>query len=155
MPNNLLSLNRRPFRDSNLDYKRILLLLILLLYLLNGIFYLRAQSLTFDETSHLSYATRLLKGQPERVDQTDNSKMPGSVINLIPRIIGQLLNPRLKKTDYGASDVFAGRYMTLLVSIFSILLVFHWSKELYGNLAGIFSAFLISFCPNMIANAGL
>ena len=132
-----------------------LLALILIIYLLNGIFYLRAQSLTFDETSHLSYATRLLKGHPERVYQTDNSKMPISVVNLIPRITAQLFNPKLKKTDNGASDVFAGRYMTLLVSVFLILLVFHWSKELYGNRAGIFSAFLISSCPNMIADAGL
>src|ERR1700722_9240924 len=112
MPNSLLSLNRRPLRDFNLDYKRILLLLILLLYLLNGVFYLRAQSLTFDETSHLSYATRVLKGHPERIYQTDNSKMPISIINLIPRIIAQLLNPGLKKTDYGVNDVYAGRYIT-------------------------------------------
>jgi hypothetical protein len=157
MANNFPPLSWRSCLYFNFGNKRQhpLLVFILLFYLLNGIFYLRAQSLTFDETSHLSYATRLLKGHPERVYQTDNSKMPISFINLIPRIIAQLFNPKLKKTDNGASDVFAGRYMTLLVSIFSILLVFQWSKELYGADAGIFSAFLISFCPNMIANAGL
>jgi Dolichyl-phosphate-mannose-protein mannosyltransferase len=151
----LVSSNWTSFLNINLNYKRLLLAFILLLYFINGIFYLRAQSLTFDETSHLSYATRLLKGHPERVDQMDNSKMPISVINLIPRIISQLLNPGLKKTDYGASDVFAGRYMTLLVSVFLILLVFQWTKEMYGDRAGLFSAFLISVCPNMISNSGL
>ncbi|HSZ34182.1 MAG TPA: glycosyltransferase family 39 protein, partial [Puia sp.] len=135
--------------------KRFALALILLLYLINGIFYLRAQSLTFDETSHLSYATRLLKGHTERVDQMDASKMPVSVLNLIPRIFSQLLNPGLKKTDYGASDVFTGRYITMLVSVFTILLVYYWTKEMYGSRAGLFSAFLISVCPNMIANSGL
>ena len=155
MSNNLLSARWKIFLRSNLSDKRLLLGLILLFYLLNGIFYLQAQSLTSDEPSHLSYATRLLKGHPERVYQTDNSKMPISVINLIPRIIAQLFNPRLKKTDNGASDIFAGRYITLLVTVLLIILVYQWSKELYGEPAGIFSAFLISFCPNMIANAGL
>ena len=142
-------------RLHKLTDKPFALALILLLYLINGIFYLRAQSLTFDETSHLSYATRLLKGHTERVDQMDASKMPVSVLNLIPRIFSQLLNPGLKKTDYGASDAFAGRYITLLVSIFTILLVYYWTKEMYGYRAGLFSAFLISVCPNMIANSGL
>jgi hypothetical protein len=141
--------------NKKLNDKRLPLAFILLLYLINGTFYLRAQSLTFDETSHLSYATRLLKGHPERVDQMDASKMPITVINLIPRIFSQLLNPGLKKTDYGASDVFAGRYITLLVSVFTILLVYYWAKEIYGYRAGLFSAFLISVCPNMIANSGL
>jgi hypothetical protein len=137
-----------------MTHNRLLLGFILLLYLLNGIFYLRAQSLTFDESSHLYYAARLLKGYPERLYPTDNSKMPVSVLNLIPRIITQLFNPGLKKTDNGTSDTFAGRYITLLVSLFLILIVYRWSKELYGDRAGLFSAFLISFCPNMIANAG-
>jgi len=154
MPKNSYYLRWRAYY-SNLGGTRLLLLLIVLVYLLNGVYYIQAQSLTFDETSHLSYATRLLKGHPERVNQVDNSKMPISVVNLIPRIISQFFHPGLKKTDYGTSDVFSGRYMTLLVSVFLIFLVFHWSNELYGEHAGIFSAFLISFCPNMIANAGL
>jgi Dolichyl-phosphate-mannose-protein mannosyltransferase len=148
-------LNWVAVHNKKLNDKRLVLAFILLQYLINGVFYLRAQSLTFDETSHLSYATRLLKGHPERVDQMDNSKMPITVINLIPRICSQILNPGLKKTDYGASDVFVGRYITLLVSVFTILLVYYWAKEIYGYRAGLFSAFLISVCPNMIANSGL
>jgi Dolichyl-phosphate-mannose-protein mannosyltransferase len=134
----------------------VALLLIIGFYLINGIFYLRAQSLTYDESSFLFYAARFIKGHPEKIyPQSDNSKLPVSVINLIPRAVNQVLHPGLKKTDNGLSDVFEGRYMTLLFSVFTILLVFHWSKTLYGSSAGLFSALLTSFCPNLLASAGL
>ena len=134
----------------------VFLIIIIVFYLVNGIFYLRAQSLTSDESSFLDYAARLVKGHPERIHpQADNSKMPIAVLNLLPRVVEQVLHPGLKKYDNGASDVFNGRYITLFVSVFTILLVYRWSKELYGETAALFSAFLISFCPNMIASAGL
>jgi hypothetical protein len=128
---------------------------IMLFYLLNGIFYLRAQSPTSDEGSFLYYAARLVKGHPEKIYPGDDSKLPVFVINLIPRAVNQLLHPGLKKTDNGQSDVFAGRYVTLFISAFIILLVFHWSKKLYGKWAALFSALLVSLCPNLLASAGL
>jgi len=134
----------------------ILLALLLILYTVNGLFYTCAQSITSDEGSFIHYAIRWLRGHPERIyPLRDNSKMPVSVINLIPRAVDQWLHPGLTKVDGGVSDILAGRYITLLVSLFTILLVFKWSKELYGEHAGLFSAFLVSFCPNMIASAGL
>jgi hypothetical protein len=132
-----------------------LLGLVIFFYLLNGIVYLNAQSETYDEGSFLFYAARFIKGHPERIYPVDNSKLPVIVINLIPRAISQLFHPGLKKTDFGHSDVMTGRYMTLLFSALTILLVFHWSKKLYGEWAGLFSAFLTSICPNLLANAGL
>ncbi len=146
----------RAIDSSILKPVNLLLGLILAFYFFNGVYYLKSQSLTFDEESFLHYAVRLVKGYPDRIyPQKDNSKMPVVVVNLIPRAVNQLINPGLKKTDNGASDVFAGRYVTLIISLFIILLVFRWSKQLYGEWAGLFSAFLISFCPDMIANAGL
>jgi hypothetical protein len=133
----------------------ILLGLIILFYFLNGIIYLNAQSQTYDEGSFLFYATRFIKGHPERIYPVDNSKLPVIVLNLIPRAVSQLLHPGMKKTDFGHSDVMTGRYMTLLFSVLTILLAFYWSKKLYGEWAGLFSAFLVSICPNMLANAGL
>jgi hypothetical protein len=89
---------------------------IILFYLVNSIWYLQSQSITSDEGSFLNYAIRYLKGHPERITPvTDNSKMPVSIINTIPRIIEQLLNQDLKKVDYGFSDIIMGRYMTLFV----------------------------------------
>lgn len=136
--------------------KAIVLGLLIAVYLFNGVCYLRLQSITFDEGSFLYYAARLVKGHPERIDPSvDNSKMPVVVLNLFPRAIQQVFHPDLKKTDNGDSDIFSGRYVTLIISVFTILLVYQWSKELYGYRAGLFSAFLLAFCPNMIASSGL
>lgn len=129
---------------------------IILFYLVNSIWYLQSQSITSDEGSFLNYAIRYLKGHPERITPvTDNSKMPVSIINTIPRIIEQLLNQNLKKADYGFSDIIMGRYMTLLVSVSIILLVFSWAKQLYGANSGLFAAFLYSLCPNNLSHASL
>jgi hypothetical protein len=130
--------------------------LMMVFYLVNGIFYIRSQSMTADEGSFVNYAIRLLKGHPDRIYPTrDNSKMPVSVINLIPRGVNQLLHPGLKKTDNGLSDILAGRYITLLVSLVTLLLIFKWTAELYGRPAALFAVFLTSFSPDIIANAGL
>jgi hypothetical protein len=64
---------------SQIKHRPVFVFLILIIgfYLINGIFYLRAQSLTSDEGSFLFYASRLAKGHPERIyPQADNSKMP-------------------------------------------------------------------------------
>lgn len=98
----------------------------------------------------------MLKGNPSRVNpEKDNSKMPVSVLNALPRAIEQYFNPKLVKNDNGVSDILMGRYITLFFSLLIILLVFTWSRELYGINAGLFSAFLFVCCPNNIANAVL
>jgi Dolichyl-phosphate-mannose-protein mannosyltransferase len=133
-----------------------ILALIIVLYLVNGIICIRHLSITSDEGSFINYAVRLLKGKPERIyPVSDNSKMPISVLNVIPRGIEQLRFPQTKKYDYGYSDILRGRYITLLVSVFIILLVFRWSTDLYGEQAGLFSAFLFTLCPNNLAAATL
>jgi hypothetical protein len=138
-------------------YSTVLLLgLILLFYFINGVFYLQQQSLTSDEGSFMTYAIRYVKGDPERIyPRTDNSKMPVSALNLLPRIIEKVLTGVEEKQDGGLSDTMNGRYVTLFISLFTIILVFQWAKELYGNRAGLFAAFLMSFCPNNLANAAL
>jgi 4-amino-4-deoxy-L-arabinose transferase-like glycosyltransferase len=132
----------------------IILLLLILVYLINGIFSINASSITADEGSHLNFGIKMLKGDPERTNpEADNSKMPISVINTIPRLTEQLLKNDLSKSDNGVSDITHGRYITLFFSVLIILLVFTWSSRLYGINAGLFSAFLFVLCPNNISNA--
>ncbi|MFN8243455.1 MAG: glycosyltransferase family 39 protein [Ferruginibacter sp.] len=132
----------------------LILALLILIYLINGICSINADAITSDEGSHLSYGIRLLKRNPERTDpEKDNSKMPISVLNALPRAVEQLFTSDQHKNDFGFSDTIHGRYVTLLFSILIILLVFTWSRELYGINAGLFSAFLFVFCPNNLANA--
>lgn len=130
--------------------------LIIVFYLINGIYYLNQQSITSDEGSFMDYAIRFLKGHPDRTHPiTDNSKMPISILNTIPRVVSELTTGGTTKTDWGISDTRNGRYVTLALSVLTILLVFTWSRDLYGTHAGIFSAFLASLCPNSIAHASL
>lgn len=133
-----------------------ILFLIIILYLINGIYYLKSQSITSDEGAFYDYAKRFLKGNPDRVDpRSDNSKTPIVILNTIPRIVTQILVPETKKSDWGVSDITNGRYTTLLISVLTILLVYSWTAQLYGAQAGIFSALLMSLCPNNLANAAL
>jgi 4-amino-4-deoxy-L-arabinose transferase-like glycosyltransferase len=132
------------------------LFLLISFYVVNGICYLRSQSITSDEGSFYTYAVRYLKGRPDRiVPVSDNSKMPVTVLNTIPRLAQQAFSQTKIKDDGGVSDIMHGRYITLIVSVLTIVLVFIWSSELYGQRAGLFSAFLMSVCPNHLANAGL
>jgi dolichyl-phosphate-mannose-protein mannosyltransferase len=130
------------------------LLLIIGFYLINGICYLQSQSITGDEGEYYNYAIRYLRGHPERI-KADNSKMPVIALNTIPRVAEDIFLPGLKKNDGGTSDIMHGRFVTLLISVLSIFLVFMWSSDLYGEKAGLFSAFLMSICPNNMANAAL
>ena len=144
------------FPQWNKYGSRIILGVILCVYVLNGINYLQAQSITSDEGSFMEYAIRYLKGKPGRIyPVTDNSKMPVTVLNLVPKISEQIIGRATAKQDGGVEDTLNGRYITLFVSLFTILLVFIWSRQLYGEAGGLFSAFLMSLCPNNLAHAGL
>jgi 4-amino-4-deoxy-L-arabinose transferase-like glycosyltransferase len=130
--------------------------ILLIVYLVNGIVYLNAQSITFDEGSFYNYAVRLLKGNPNRIyPDIDHSKMPVSVFNTIPRIIESITSSYIEKNDWGRSDIIKGRHVTLLLSTLTLMIVFKWAKELFGVGAGLFSTFLFVLCPNSIAHAGL
>jgi 4-amino-4-deoxy-L-arabinose transferase-like glycosyltransferase len=85
----------------------------------------------------------------------DNSKTPIIILNLIPRITEQLLYPGKHKSDFGTEDILRDRYITLVVSLLVIIVVYVWAKELYGTGAGLFGAFLMAMNPNIIALAGL
>lgn len=137
-----------------MNRSHLILAFIILVYLVNGIIAIPTLSITADEGSHLSYGIRMLKGNPERINpEKDNSKMPISVINALPRAVEQLINPSLHKSDNGERDIINGRYITLFFSVLTILLVFTWSRQLYGIHAGLFSAFLFACCPNNFSNA--
>ena len=71
------------------------------------------------------------------------------------RAVEQVLNPGLKKTDGGISDAIHGRYITLLICVLAGFFVYRWSKEMFGEKAGLFSLFLFVFCPNLQANIPL
>lgn len=134
----------------------IIFVLIILCYSAIELVFISTEDLTSDETAHLAYGARILNGNAYKRSCTlDDSKMPVSALNAIPRAVQQLFHPGLKKSDNGASDTRQGRYITFLISIISLLIVFKWSRELYGTNAGLFSMALTAFCPTFLAHSGL
>ena len=126
------------------------------IFLVNGILYIPKMSVTYDEGNHLNYAVRFVKGQPEKIKPYDDaSTMPVSALNTIPRVIEELVKGDIVKTDNGEEDIIHGRYITLLVSLLIGWYIYKWSKELYGEVAGLFSLCLFCFCPNITAHANL
>ncbi|HEY0432625.1 MAG TPA: phospholipid carrier-dependent glycosyltransferase [Chitinophagaceae bacterium] len=129
---------------------------LFIVYLINGCLTIPRLSITFDEGNHYNYAVRLVKGHPEKIYTFDDaSAMPISVLNTIPRVFHQVLQPSFHRTDYGFGDVIDGRYVTLLISLFIGLYVYWWSRALYGLNAALVSLFFFVFCPNLLAHATL
>lgn len=119
-------------------------------YLINGLIAIPRNSVTYDEMDHWSYGKRILKLQPEKIyPYDDGSAMPVSGLNALPRAAEQLIKPGLLKTDGGFSDIMHGRYVTLFICLLTGFFIYSWSKELFGEIAAIFSLFLFVFCPNL------
>ena len=128
---------------------------LLAIYFIHGVIAIQSNSIVSDETDHLDYGLRILKGKPEKEVFDDASTQPISFVNAIPRAVEQLLNPGLQKTDGGVSDTMNGRYITLLICVLIGVYIYKWSKELFGRDAGLFSLFLFTFCPNLQGNIPL
>lgn len=133
----------------------LLTCLLFVVYFINGIIVITNNSVVSDESEHLYYGLRVLNGQPQKVFEDDASTQPVSAFNAIPRAIEQVLTPGLKKTDGGTSDAINGRYISLLIGILIGLYIYRWSREMFGEKAGLFSLFLFTFCPNLQANIPL
>ena len=96
-------------------YLRILLFAV---YFINGIVLINHNSVTRDETDHLSYGLRMLKGQPKKINPYDDgSTMPISALNALPRAAEQLLYPELEKTDGGFSDAIHVNELRFIVAV--------------------------------------
>jgi 4-amino-4-deoxy-L-arabinose transferase-like glycosyltransferase len=111
---------------------------------------MRHDSLTYDEPTHYRYGQNILKGDSSRfIDGT----MPFSVLNALPARLSAGLPPgRLRGF---LSEVETGRLLTILFAAALGWLVFAWSRQLYGNGAGLFSLLLYVLSPNIIAHARL
>jgi Dolichyl-phosphate-mannose-protein mannosyltransferase len=81
----------------------------------------------------------------------DGSKMPVSALNALPGKIGSLF-PRVERLLGGLAPA---RFITVLASMLLGYLCFHWSRQVYGFGAGLFTLFLFAFEPNLIAHSQL
>lgn len=127
-----------------------LVLAILVFMFANGLLSLRNKTLTIDEPEHLRYGVHILDLNSDRFD---DSKMPVSAWNALPRRIGELLPQRALSALL--SDFQVARVMTLLASLGFALVVFIWARALYGFVPALLSLVLFALDPNIIAHSQL
>jgi hypothetical protein len=133
-------------------YKKFVILL-LGLYSLLQIYCINQLTPNYDEPSFAGYGITLLKLQREKDVLLYESKLPVTALNMVPRSVEQLLNPGLVKTwEESVSDIINGRYVSLLVSLLLGLLIFRWSRELYGERTALFTLIFYLICPNFLAH---
>lgn len=131
----------------------LLLLALLGIFLALGVSSVRSRSITTDEPSHYDYGLRLLDGNPDRVEEFDDSKMPLSALNALPAKIARKV-PESWLKDF-LNDFNTARSMTILFSMAVAGLVFFWSRSLYGLVPAFASLLLYIFDPNIIAHSQL
>ncbi len=160
----------RPLRDGVL-----LSILVGALLVVHGTMALtatRGESMTADEIAHLT-AGHVYNTRNDYRLQPENGNLPQRWAALPMRMGGVPLPPTDRK-DWRESDVWdyghaffyeqglpadeylwAGRAMITLFSAATGLLIFYWSKSLWGGRGAWLSLVLFVFCPNILAHAAL
>lgn len=137
--------------------KNILLAgLLVILFVLNALS-VRHKSMTYDEIHHYDYGERILNGSSERSKQTDDSKMPVSALNALPKKLHEWFSPNIKSDQLRKflSEMKSGRYITILFSLLLAFFVYKWCYDLYGWPASVFSLIIYVFSPNILAHSRL
>jgi hypothetical protein len=130
--------------------QNLIALAIILFFILFNVISVRGMSSTADESDHLKYGTRILSLNSTRFD---DSKMPITSLNALPAKLASKLPPG-SISDF-LSQLIVARFVTILFSALIALLVFHWSRSLYGFAAGLAGLILYVFDPNIIAHSQL
>jgi hypothetical protein len=139
--------NLRPVLKKEVIVVPIVLVLFIALSLASMV----GRSLTYDEPSHLEYGMHILHGDPTRFD---DSKMPFSALNALPRMLATYLAPGSFLQTW-LQKYQISRLMTLLFSLGIALLCYVWSRKLYGLIPALATLFLYVFDPNIIAHSQL
>lgn len=135
---------------NKLFYVLFAFLIILFFFFTLGSILLGHLSLTYDEPQHFRYGELIYQLKSDRFD---DSKMPVSVLNVIPsKIAGKLLG-KIVTDEWQLMSI--GRISTIIVSLLLGLLCFHWVKKLYGQWAGLLGFGLFVFEPNLMAHSQL
>jgi hypothetical protein len=121
-----------------------------LFFILFNIISVRGMSLTADESDHYKYGMRILSLNSTRFD---DSKMPITALNALPAKLASKL-PAGPIQDF-LSRFIVARFVTIIFSALLALLVFHWSRSLYGFAGGLAALVLYVFDPNIIAHSQL
>jgi hypothetical protein len=141
--------NRAPVFNRE-TIRRLAPFLLIAVFLAISLASMRHLSLTADEEQHHQYGANILNLDSDRFD---DSKMPFSTLNALPGKLASWIPPN--RIQFFLARIETGRIATLLFSALAALLVYHWSRSLYGWLPGLFSLLLYIFDPNIIAHSRL
>lgn len=160
--------------------KNLLVSLLLALFTLQSFASITTTSATFDEVQYFGMGKYLLLNQKWDVMGSIMSPPLAYYLNSIPLLFVSEDKSLWEYRDVvrdvkflSAVDAVRGqgmlsssvnegdrmliltRLMTLLLSLLLGYFVFRFSRDLYGENAGLLSLFLFAFCPNMLAHSGL
>jgi hypothetical protein len=109
------------------------------------------KTITINEPDHYRYGWQLLHFNSSRLD---DSKMPFSMLNALPRRIAEAVLPPGALRRHLATIEFA-RYVTLAGAVLLGWLIFVWARSLYGGGGGLLALALYVFDPNILAHGAL
>jgi hypothetical protein len=140
---------------------RFVIFLLLAVFFLIGFLSVLDKSPTYDEARNFNYGRTILNGDSNRpgdvsmLDGTriDGSMMPLSAVNGIPFKIASYLPEGTLQSIL--KSIVTARLITLLFSVLTALLIYQWSRSLYGFIPAVFSLLLYIFDPNIIAHSQL
>lgn len=155
---------------------------ILLLFAVQALWHARVKSATFDETGHIA-VSHLLWTTDHRDYDTGHPPLLRYLFGLPLKLMDVPAAPDYPAPAVAESEpmsrrpppnlyyysahflfrnkfpadtiLFASRFMNILLGILLGVLIFRWSRSLYGDEAGLFSLGLFALCPNVIANASI
>ena len=145
---------------------------LLVLYYLSAVTATLQKSATFDEVSHLTLGYLLWTdaGTPH----VATNGILAQRLAALPLVVMGVHFPDLQQEPYKHMDQFwvgrtffynsgnalglmllLARSMSALLGVGAALVVFHWSRRLFGVVGAMISLTLFVFCPNMLANGPL
>jgi hypothetical protein len=151
---------------------RLLVFVLLAVHWFLAVSSVRHKSTTFDEIPHLTSGLSIWRTGDYRLDV--DHPPPIRLWAALPVLLGRPAFPDLNNRDWWASDhwqigrkffyecgndpdsmLFRGRVMMGAVSVALGLLVWGWSRRLFGDAGGVISLVLYAFSPAMLAHAPL
>jgi hypothetical protein len=152
-------------------FSHLIVLALLLVFLFQCFFSMTFISSTSDEVAHLPAGYTYLKTGDFKLNPEHPPLV--KIISAYPLLFLALPHPYTnsyfmnnEKWEYGKSLIywsgesaekilFLGRMMIVFLGLFLALLLYSWTKELFGPQASLFSLFLFSLEPNLIAHSRL
>jgi hypothetical protein len=140
------------FFKNVISNHRLVIIILLIIYVSIQSYCIYQLSPNIDETTFAEYGRTLLRGEADKDILYYDSKLPVTALNALPRAVEQVLNPGLVKNDWGIEDLMRGRFISLFITVLLALLIYQWTKELYGKQAALFSFIFFLLCPNFLAH---